>query len=507
MIKPVAQSQSQAEALYWEAPSKQRSLAELIVQIAIRVIFIGVAILTAAAVVPLSFQAVILPLVAVSATILAGFFYPEKQPISKGPPLQFQSFIQPVQLPPAEIPVIPVHQPRGLNNRDEAGCKQDCAFIALIQNIRSVPPILNFLNARITQMDLPTFQNFLRGHLSEPEITAFVATNPAAPVHRAFIDQFLANNRFIKEKFEHIQILQEAFHQISTSIDAAVQNNQSVATGDTQIFREALHQIRPGIPIGRLQADASEALGAILELMPTTQMLQISGRQEYRPGAALPPPRGVDSDEQGRWFARDTGPLPEMFINVQFPDNLKNDDKVDVLQAAQRFFEYETLIEWRDIHGVERSYPTTVRKEFVEFPPFLTLNLARYKSVEVERETSPAPVPEWLYSIPVLNWILPEKPQPKPEVKRESKRIKLDNKAIVPEYYPVRVNGVERLYRFVCSANHDGTELSSGHYTATGIVNGQKFLMNDENVTIDPEKWDQNLAKGYLLFYLPVQPG
>ena len=71
MIKPVSQSP------FTQFIDKARPLAVAVIRVAIQAIFISWVMMAAAATTPIRFQAIVLPIIALSATLFAAHFYVE----------------------------------------------------------------------------------------------------------------------------------------------------------------------------------------------------------------------------------------------------------------------------------------------------------------------------------------------------------------------------------------------------------------------------------------------
>ena len=82
---------------------------------------------------------------------------------------------------------------------------------------------------------------------------------------------------------------------------------------------------------------------------------------------------------------------------------------------------------------------------------------------------------------------------------------KIFTPVVVPEVISVRTkDGRVQRYRLSAFVHHHGGGANSGHYTAGRIVNGQKYFIDDQSMSIaNDELWNQMLSKAYLLNYLP----
>jgi len=78
---------------------------------------------------------------------------------------------------------------------------------------------------------------------------------------------------------------------------------------------------------------------------------------------------------------------------------------------------------------------------------------------------------------------------------------------MVPEEIAITlIDGSQRQFRLSSFINHQGDTISSGHYVAGRVVNRNKYLVNDLNVTLaGQQEWDQQLQQAYLLCFVPAE--
>jgi len=506
MSSPVAASPRIREGLDWEAPNPEKNFAELITQIAVRIIFIGASVLTASAAFPLSFHAVVLPIIGMSATILAGFFFPEASPIPQPVFDPLPPLIQPVQLNPVPA-VIPADQPRGNRNNGN-----NCAFNSTIHFFESIPQVSQWLRYPLTpEMDLDAFLNFLaqynppeglidhfRAHVDQIERPRL----PVIDIFRTFIQDYQHMDQravdVFGDTFKNIMIVQPAYRRYLLAVDQAVLRNQPVVIADSRILRAALSRITATIPNNTRQVDGAEIMSCILDLLPPALKLHLVTTVHLNEEVLRQHPLAEER----------APPRPERtgFLTLEFD---KNDAAPTINRMLQHYWDHDGIepLKFLDQEGADqlrlleqtrkpgerlpdlrRDYHVdrkTVR--LLEPPPFLCFQIKRF-------DTEPL-APSLLNKLKLWWW---------PNLGYEM--VKRTTLVDVPEEITVQVNGVDHRYRITSFVNHIGNSADSGHYTASRGINGQNYFMNDKNVTLEDQAVrDERLRQSYLLCYLPVQ--
>lgn len=437
--------------------SKIKQLAELVIQIAVPILFISASILAAAAYFPLNFHAVAIPIIAIGSTYLAGFFFP--QPRSVTPPYFDTLFplIQPIETPDGEMPPQFRDAPRGLGN-----AYRNCAFNSLVHYLEGDPQIGKWLRNPLPQeIDLEGFEKFLAGYNPPKQLVddfkAYYYANLQNRTHipgmfKNFLNDYKGTvdqnaRKKIQGIFVNLPLIQETFSAFLNAYDRNVLQNKIVAVdADSQTLRTALSQISPAInPSAAITIDAPEVLGFILDTLPDDQKLLLKRTYHYnKHGRDLMKASSHSKQEL-------TGFLP-----LEFDD----DDPAPSLKKMLENYCHNT-----NIDSPRVDYETVC---FLKAPPVLRIAFNRFTHKQ-----------------------------------NPYRQIKKDNAIDVPSELEI----MERKYRLVSFVNHHG-DFIKGHYTAGRIVNGQKFIMDDRKVTPveDQAAWEEQLRHAYLLCYLPVSP-
>jgi hypothetical protein len=480
--------------------AKFYQLAEVITQIAVKILFVVGSILVSAAAFPIAWHAIVIPFVAISATLLAGFFYPQPSPISGALFQVLQPLVRPVQVAangqfPADFPA---DAPRGLLNRYQNVGAQNCPFNSMAEFIDNEPELAHWLRHPLTDaIDMPTFRNAMAEYAPPAyvldQFNAYYDGLPAAerpPIpaaFTAFLQQFvapLADANVVdafKSTYQNLRLIQAPFSQFFAAYDQAVQGRLAVTAGNSQNLRVALSQVTALVdPNPHQQMDIAQVMDPFLSLLPdrlkarieTTYYLNTTGL----PAVIDPPQPKVER----------VG-LLSLPIPPGIPRNLEalyqnycNNGDVDPLKC------------W-GVDGVRRSYPIErVTVSLVEPPSALRFQIKRFSS---ERP------PESFFN----RWIPSLFPRLPP------REVKINDAIESPNEFSVTLkDGRVCRYRLASFVNHSGT-CGGGHYTSARIVNGHKYLISDTQVTlVTPEleaTWNEQLRHAYLLCYLPVPDG
>jgi hypothetical protein len=473
--------------------SKASCVIEVITQIAVRVLFIAANILMAAAAFPVTFHGVMIPIVAIGATTLSGFFFPDALAVRRPVFGALPPLIRPVRmLAQGGLPIgYPENCPRGYMREG-----QNCALNSSAHILDSIPLIAAWLRNPITQQtDLPTFLNVLAGYDAKPDLlaqfNAFVNAQPqprlpVVTMFRDFMSEYqppqnqAVDFRRIKRVFEDLLILQKPFSEFFKANDDAIRAHQMVSAGNSQNLRIALSQVSAIIdPSSHVQIDAAEALRLVLDVLPdhfktrieTTRLMNEAG---LPPIAEPPPPK----EERVPFLTLALDPShPHKGLQELLEDHCNNTNN----EPAR----------YKGNDGAMHEYP--VESEIVKFidpPPFLFLHLKRFSSEK-------PPISWWSRFLPSLFPPL------------QWRAVKIDTPVINPERISVTLkNGRVCQYELKSFLNHLGKD-GSGHYTSSQILNGNKFRMNDTQVSMvdpaHPEQWDEDLRHAYFLCYLPVE--
>lgn len=526
---PISLQPNQGIASYYE---RLKKTAEVVVQIAIQIFFIAASILTAAAAFPVRFHSILLPLVGLSTTLYSSLFYLFPNPLSEDAlephsPLLIAVQADPVVIHPA--PQVPPQQLRGLVREGN-----NCCFNSTFQFINSDPQIANWFRAPFThEIDLAAFENFLASYQPGQQAIArfreYVDQTPhprptipfmfrmfaeqhsdflnvvpqretwfqnqltetmnledfehfLAPCHpterliqgfRAYIAQqprpganipaqfqaFLAQNPYFKqvrklrETFEAIIALHQFFYSYDNGTADA---RNGIGLADSQKLRVALHRLDPNINrLSNQQEDAGQVLSSLFSLLPPEQHILI--QNEVRRNGELAPLQD---------------PLRNCYLHLDLIENQP------VSQLEQMF---------RNSCDYNPTPDTNIRLTFPEAPNALRFQINRFKWIP------PQPT-WWSRRFPAFFSDNPGTPG------------KVSTPIEVPEEITITLrNGEQKRYRLVSFINHQGESANSGHYIAGRIVNENRYIFDDMQVTlVDPAQWQERLRQAYFLSYLPV---
>lgn len=472
--------------------SRLYELAEAIAQIAVKILFVTASILMAASAFPITWHAIVIPVVAIGTSVLAGFFYPQPNPIQGAlfgllPPL-----VRPVQaLANGELPAdFPADAPRGFQNRGT----QNCAFNSMADLLECEPELAHFNRHPLTDdIDLPGFRNFLAGynppaHLVaqfDAYVAAAAAPHPPIPTMFAtFIDAYQppigdhnAVNA-IRSTYHNLRLVQRPFSEFYRAYDEAVAARQAHSRGNAQNLRVALNQVTALVdPSPHHQMDVSEAMGPYLDLLPDPLKAKVRTTYHFNT-AGLPDMLEVPQPKEERvgYFSL---PIKGNNLNELFHSYCNGTE-----HEPQRYF---------GVDGKRHDYPVDrVTVRLLEPPPALRFHIKRFG-----------------FEMPPVSWYSRWFPKLFPPL--GARGIKLDPPIdFPPEYTLTLENGQVHKYRLAAFINHHGTTPGGGHYTDARIVGGNKYLKSDEEVTlVTPEHqgvWDERLQHAYFLDYLLVPP-
>lgn len=459
------------------------TLAEIVVQTAVRILFIVASILMAASMLPLKFHAAIIPVVAVGTTTLAAFFFPK--PVYLGRPhfASLEPLVRPIIVAP---PPLAAEAPRPLYN-----AAHNCAFNSLVHFLESDPTIAQWLRHPLdANIDMAAFENFLAGYQPPAQVierfrdyvNEVPNPQPSIPtMFKTFIDQHVPEPaydqafRAFKINYNDLISIHEPLSRFFAEYDAAVQNN-GVVRG-SQNLRLTISRVS-AIPNSQyVQIDAAEAMNAILGTLPNAQKTFIRETTRYNtnglPAILGNPQAFIQQDERHGSIA------------LSIP---KNDQTPTLEKLIQNHCNDSEPFKRKGIDGKDRFYPATIERQFLEAPSVLRFHIKRF--------LNEPPPDSWLTRLKLKFW--PKLPW---------NMVKKENPITAPEQLTITLaNAEQRQYRLTSFIVHHGSSVESGHYTSARILNGQKYLMSDQQVTLaDQPTWEQQLQQAYLLCYLPVQ--
>lgn len=478
-----------------------KEIAKTVAQAAVRIFCVFSIIWMAGALLPVAFHAVLIPTMAIGASCLAGFLFQYdtsafRQPIISLPPLLRQILERPIQFhAPAAPPLAPA-APRGLFRQG-----QNCSINSIVQFIESCPRLALWFRAPPPQ-DLEPFIQFIETYQPRPEwIAGFRAFVPAMaqplPIPQAFA-QFLEGyvpadnyrNEFVdfRNTYKDLLLLQPYFSQFLAAYDEARANNRPVVNANSQNLRIALSQISALIdPSSGVQLDAAEVLGLMMGALPQRERIRIQKSTQYNIQGQPPiadHPDGITRKEE--------------FLAVLPLEMDPNEARPDLLRLINHFCDEDLNIpnanDWitqRDVFNQERKYQPIHRHfEFVEPPPFLMIQLKRFKEVPPPKSWLTRVLPNWW---PGMQW----------------RYQKLSNPIRVPDRFTLGTQNGAQIYRLASVDVHLGGSPNSGHYVTYRAqeVDGRTvyYCLDDSRVTQVPrEAWLRAVESSYLLHFLPV---
>ncbi len=477
---------------------KQKAIVHTIIQLAVRIFFVFSVIVMSAALLPLAFQAVLLPLFAIGAAVLASFFFQLEpsvfaQRIEAMPPLLKYIEKKPIRFAIHMPDHMPKTAPRGIFRLGN-----NCWLNSLLQWIESDPLVARWIRIPIPPEMEPFIQYMQQYELPDGLVNGFrnYIQNHPLPVQAAF-SQFLAGyvpnagfeeelRKFRDEIYPNLLILQPTFSQFFEIYDHARRDNLALVNANSQYLRLVLNRISQLInPSPAVQLDAAEAAGVILDLLPNSLKLQLEEENHYRVAGVTPiagHPDGIT-----RKTIRDWGIALSIDPKDQHPE----------LGRMFKHFCNEKLripnrsdwITHINENQIDQKYQPIRRKfHLLEFPRSLRFQIKRMESI---RST---------------NWLAKVLPR---RLKHREKIVKITKDVSIPDVLPVQKNSGEiRNYQLAAVTVHEGESTQSGHYeTFRKIEDGKVtyYRLDDHVVTqIDRQEWERAVRQAYLVQYSPV---
>lgn len=436
---------------------RTQQVATTIMQLAIRLFFPVAATLFVASIAPLSFQASIVTIAALSFSVVSGlFFQPALFASSKASSIEsamddaVSKFLAP---PPSGYarrtqllngaPPIQGEIPKGIYNRGN-----NCWLNSILQILPSSRSVFNWIAAG---EDVPA------------ELLRF----------RAFYHQQQQSNRRVDS-----QRLREAVVDLSR-LDRSRPFNKNTNPAVTQISRSS-----------GVQEDAQEGLVKILDELPVAMKVRIQEVTHYNT-SGLPKIMQGDGDKraaiqvvEGDKKVKEevTAPIIGLSINKADPH----------LQTMLNDYFHEEVHDSDSVlclgeDGLERRYHRArVERRFINAPESLFIQIKRFAFERAPKSLAT--------KICACLW---------PEL--EGSMGKDITAVAVPEELQIELSdGSNRRYRLNASIVHEGNSLRSGHYVAYAERGGHGFCFNDIIVTpLEKNYWP--LDEAYLLHYELVQ--
>lgn len=428
--------------------SKVLYVAKVIVQIVARIIFVIGSLVVAAAALPVEWFAIGLPIAALVSAVVSYNFFGDAAP----------SAPQAIPVQSAAVEPLPKDAPLGIINTSN-----NCAFNSLVHFWESSPEIADWIRKPLSAQDV--CQQVIEEARLDPtiDLTALQDSieKSEAPASSK-IAYFVTRHRKILSTHDAFQIFWKSY---STAVEKGVRQVEG-----SQKLREALHQIDPKISISeRVQEDASECFTHLLDLLPANKKLswKISRFYDLTPftdAANRPDSDHRDNEEVVPYIPLSMEQDGSEALHIQ----KMLDHELDKKEAG-----VEANITGKD--GVATPCKNIRTKlELLNAPPALYLQIKRFDSKV-------------------------------PEGKSEATITKNETPVEAPLVLKIKVGGVEKIYQLSSFVHHSGSTPSSGHYRAGRLIDGKRYLLDDERVTLDDPAWERLLQQAYLLCYVPVQ--
>jgi hypothetical protein len=468
-------------------------LAEVVVSLAVRALFVFATIFTTAFLCPLAWHWIVLPITTLGSISMAAFFFP-KLPLSSTPDTL------PVGPRPVDPPLSGLlpenYPPESAIGYNRIG--QNCAFNAMAHFFDLDPALGAWMRQRFVDPAIglePFIQELarfrppagmieqFRQFINAPQPAQTQRPNSLPDLFNLFLRQYQPlqeerdNAKRFKSTFELFQYVLPNFYEAS---DRDAHARRAVSTARSDTIRTALSGIFPYIsPSNGEQTDAGDIARALLDFLPPNQKAHIETVYHYNMNG-LPPM--LEAPRPQRMHC----PLLELPLESTDPDGIPLETLVG------RYCRHAQVEPQRrlGIDGQSYNYPvneTTVA--FVDPPPALRFQIKRFTG----QMAQPSFFQRIFFS-----------------AQAEWQGIKLNTQVAMPDRLSIRLqNGEIRNYVLKGFATHTGS-YHSGHYTSGEIRAGRKFLHNDTLVTLaeNPETeslWQRQLNSSYLVCYLPEQ--
>ncbi len=463
-------------------------VAEVVIQTAIRVIFVIGSILATAAAFPLSWHSFTIPAAGFAAAILAGFFFPEPKAVS-GP--YFQS----------DQPLISQTAPTDGAPRLLKNAGNNCAFNSIVHFMECDPELARWWRTPLTpQIDLETFIAFLNTY-EPPErlIEDFRAYHQAQEdAARPIPDQFSAflaeyqppeEDRIkvneIRTNYDNLRKLQGPFSRFFRAMDRAVQEGQAVCRGSSQALRLALNQVTDMVdPSPRVQMDAAELLTYICEVLPPSMQNHVEVEHHLDT-------RGFPNIDPGE------PPVRQQKLETILNLPMQNEPSQNLNHLLEQYCDssnVEMSVKRKDVEGNVHNYPVSKEiNSFLEPPRALRIQLRRFQFIPEVQSFWSSWFPKIFPPIPAHT-------------------VKITHPVEIPEILSIQAkNGQVQRYQLAGYILHIGNTPRSGHYTAGCTRDGRRFIMNDDHEAILVEdeasraRWQDEVSRAYMLSYLPIE--
>ena len=325
-----------------------------------------------------------------------------------------------------------------------------------------------FLPAMAQPLPIPqAFAQFLEGYV------------PAADYRNEFVD--------FKNTYNDLLLLQPYFSQFLAAYDEARAQNRPVVNANSQNLRIVLSQISALIdPSSGVQLDAAEVLALMMGALPKGERIRIQKSTHYNVQGQPPiadHPDGITRKEEH---------LAVLPLEID-----ANEARPDLIRLVNHFCDEDLHIpnqnDWitqRDVFNQDRKYQPVHRHfEFVEPPPFLMIQLKRFKEIPPPKSWLTRILPNWW---PGMQW----------------RYQKLSTPIRVPDRFTLGTQNGAQIYRLASVDVHIGGSPNSGHYVTyrSQVADGQTtyYCLDDSRVTQVPrEAWARAVESSYLLHFLP----
>jgi ubiquitin C-terminal hydrolase len=228
----------------------------------------------------------------------------------------------------------------------------------------------------------------------------------------------------------------------------------------SQILRQALHRVNDCISEDvNQQQDVSECFSALFSEFLPSQKIECIIKRRYD-FSKLSSEERPCSDTREK---REVRSCISLALGGQRPFSLKTMLKEELCRKESEVFLIEQGKKCENIETIT---------EFEQAPPALYLEIKRYKYA-FNSDT------------------------------REHRIEKQSDPVESPSELEISVAGVQYKYELAGFLYHEGKNPSKGHYLCGKVIDGKKYLFDDERVSLLNSEWDGYLNKAYLLCYIP----
>lgn len=455
----------------------QKAIVHTIVQIAVRVFFVFAVVIMTAALLPLAFHAIVVPVIGISAAILSAFFFQLDVSAYAQPIEPFAPLLQPIaDIPLKFIAPLPAAYPQELPIRGLIRQGMNCCVNASSQCHEGDPGVAQWVRTPLPA-GLEPFLHYLAQYDLRPEwiqgFRNYYATLAPAPDVLLAFDHYFSqmvyppevHDQYVKFRdiFKGLLRIQPYFSQFFAAHDHVIQNNLALGHENSQNLRIVLSALSGGIdPNPNVQLDATEVSYCLLNHLPNSLKTHIRETTRRSDGTA------TEREEY------------TPIVSLALPKGNSKPSMVDLVNDYTR----EETIQPENQGLIRRSV------QFVEHPPVLRCHIKRFESVSPPKSWLTKLLPDWW---PGMQW-----------------RAKKLHTPVAFDPISLRIaDGTARDYTCNTFLVHLGDSATSGHYIAYRkvMIHGQPayFQIDDHLVTqIDQQAWERASQEAYMVYYFQI---